>query len=305
MVRREDRLERQTRKRQVAGSKRPNERRNDDYKDGGSVRIHETIAERDEDEVHKNYQNHKKLESDWIFQEPERNGRSKEKKLTKDKIPPSTPRQQSEPETPSTPQAREYRGLGNLGTRLNISKLIPPKVFGNKEVAIPTLLKTPKEDEVVDAINKWRLRDEPPHDQLDDHIEKGKQPEVLKKDNLAPEEVVEVIKDYRSGKSSYTRMSASPNMKEVQEKMTKIKQIFEANYQEMEWTIIQGETIKEMREKTQIFEKEEFKNWMLQEANYLIVAKKIIVRTENHGLFQEFTEMNEDFSKRLEDENRY
>ncbi|PKY56034.1 hypothetical protein RhiirA4_476008 [Rhizophagus irregularis] len=34
------------------------------------------LKEGDEDEVHQNYQNHKKLESDWILQEPKGNGRS-------------------------------------------------------------------------------------------------------------------------------------------------------------------------------------------------------------------------------------
>ncbi|PKY58045.1 hypothetical protein RhiirA4_479610 [Rhizophagus irregularis] len=229
-----------------------------------------------------------------------------EKKLKKDKIPPSPAiPHQSEPTTPITPEARVYRELGVLnGPQHDISRIIPPKYFGNKALE-PHKPLMPSEDEVVDTIKKWRLTDEPSHDQFDDRFEKGKQPEIPKKDNVAPEEVVEVIKEYRSGKSNYTRLSDSPNVKEVREKMTEIRQIFEANYQEMEWTIIQGETIKEMREETQIFGKEEFKNWMLQEANYLIVAKKIIVRTENHGLFQEFAEMNEDFSKRLEDENRY
>ncbi|PKY60950.1 hypothetical protein RhiirA4_485300 [Rhizophagus irregularis] len=104
---------------------------------------------------------------------------------------------------------------------------------------------------------------------------------------------------------SYSRLSASPSMKEVKEKMIEIKEIFEANYQEMEWTSIQGESIEEMREETQISGKEEFQAWMRKDENYLILAKKIIVKTENHGLFQIFVEMNEDFTKRLEDENRY
>ncbi|PKY63127.1 hypothetical protein RhiirA4_491071, partial [Rhizophagus irregularis] len=182
----------------MAGSKRPNERRDGGNKDKGSLQIHETIAERDEDEVHKNYQNHKKLESDWIFHEPKRIGRSnrgfvEEKKSNKDKTPPAIS-YQSEPTTPSTPQARVYRELGDLGPQFDISRILRPKYFGNKELGSPKL-KTPSEEDVVDAISKWRLTDELPHDHFDDCNTKGKQPEALKKDNFAPEEVVEVIKD--------------------------------------------------------------------------------------------------------------
>ncbi|PKY56035.1 hypothetical protein RhiirA4_476009 [Rhizophagus irregularis] len=179
-----------------------------------------------------------------------------------------------------------------------------PKYMGNKEVPIPTL-RTPNEDEVVDAISKWRLTDKPPHDQFDDRIEKGKQPEIPKNDNIAPEEVVEVIKNYRIEKSNYTRLNASPSVKEVRTKLVEIGEIFEANYQKEEWTLIQGTMIKDMKEEAQITDHEEFKVWMRKEENYLVLAKKIITTTENHGLFQHFTALNEDFLKRLEDENRY
>jgi hypothetical protein len=94
-------------------------------------------------------------------------------------------------------------------------------------------------------------------------------------------------------------------IKEIKGKMIEIDEIFGLNYQNMEWEAIQGAAINEVKEEKKMYGLEDFKKWMREEDNYLILAKKIIFRAENNGLFQVFAEMNEDFTKRLEDENRY
>ncbi|PKY55447.1 hypothetical protein RhiirA4_504256 [Rhizophagus irregularis] len=279
-------------------------------------------GKRDEDGFHQNYQNHKKLESDWIFQEPKSepsslapeedrkekrpkeesgtnrlNSEQRKTEETPDKTLPSTIGQ-VEPKTPITPR-NSYMELEKLG-QFNLK--VPPRYFN------PRKPKTPNEEEVVDAISKWRLTDAiSPDDQTANHLEKGKekQKEPLKKDNVAPEEVVEIIKEYRSDKIAYTRLSDSPTDNELRKKVGEIEEIFDVNYHLMEWKAIQGEIIDEIKEEKKMSGMNDFRKWMNEEKNYLILAKKVIIRAENHGLFQVFTEMNEDFSRRLEDENRY
>ncbi|CAB4403152.1 unnamed protein product [Rhizophagus irregularis] len=225
------------------------------------------------------------------------NSEQRKTEETPDKTLPSTIGQ-VEPKTPITPR-NSYMELEKLG-QFNLK--VPPRYFN------PRKPKTPNEEEVVDAISKWRLTDAiSPDDQTANHLEKGKekQKEPLKKDNVAPEEVVEIIKEYRSDKIAYTRLSDSPTDNELRKKVGEIEEIFDVNYHLMEWKAIQGEIIDEIKEEKKMSGMNDFRKWMNEEKNYLILAKKVIIRAENHGLFQVFTEMNEDFSKRLEDENRY
>jgi hypothetical protein len=147
-------------------------------------------------------------------QEKKTTGKKQENEKEKEeRILPSTSNEE-EPKTPTTPQVRIYQELSNFAfqkqTNFNLPPLpIPLVYFGNKgETKKP---ETPKEDEVVNLINKWRLTDDTESDQGDDNLEESK---ILKQDNLAPEEVVEVIKEYRSDseKWKYTRLSTSPNI---------------------------------------------------------------------------------------------
>ncbi|EXX62821.1 hypothetical protein RirG_158240 [Rhizophagus irregularis DAOM 197198w] len=61
--------------------------------------------------------------------------------------------------------------------------------------------KTPDENEVVEMIKNWRVGEDNTQDQIDTSGKKEEQVS-LKKDNVAPEEVVEIIKDYRTKKKN-------------------------------------------------------------------------------------------------------
>ncbi|PKC61862.1 hypothetical protein RhiirA1_538892 [Rhizophagus irregularis] len=124
----------------------------------------------------------------------------------------------SEPKTPITPPERIYRELGNFASRKE-SLLHPSKA--EKPLRIS---KTPDENEVVKMIKNWRVGEENSSDQNDTSENKGQQ---LKKDNVAPEEVVEIIKDYRTtNKIKYVQYQESThdgNEKKIGEKRPILK----------------------------------------------------------------------------------
>lgn len=58
----------------------------------------------------------------------------------------------------------------------------------------------------------------------------------LKRDNVATDEVVEIIKDYRTNeKIKYVQYQGSTNELEVKEKLTELEDIFNQTSNEMEW----------------------------------------------------------------------
>ncbi|CAB4432995.1 unnamed protein product [Rhizophagus irregularis] len=137
------------------------------------------------------------------------------------------------------------------------------------------------------------------------HFEKERQKEALKKDNVAPEEVVEIIKDYRSNKISYERLKDSAKGKDIRQKMDEIKDIFYDTSNGMEWEKINLEAVTMIKDEMNIQGLEIFNQWMQKENNYLLLGKKIISLAEQNEILLEYTTLNNDFTKRLKDNNRY
>ncbi|CAB4493687.1 unnamed protein product [Rhizophagus irregularis] len=82
-------------------------------------------------------------------------------------------------------------------------------------------------------IKNWRVGEENSSDQNDTSENKGQQ---LKKDNVAPEEVVEIIKDYRTtNKIKYVQYQESTHDGSLVDKLKEVKDIFNQTSNEMEW----------------------------------------------------------------------
>ncbi|PKK62547.1 hypothetical protein RhiirC2_855603 [Rhizophagus irregularis] len=126
-------------------------------------------------------------------------------------------RQASEPKTPITPLERIYRELGKFASRKE-SLLHPSKA--EKPLRIS---KMPDENEVVELIKNWRVGEDTP-DHNDNSANKGRQ---LKKDNVAPEEVVEIIKDYQiTNKIKYVQYQESTHNGSLVDKLKEVQDIF-------------------------------------------------------------------------------
>ncbi|CAB4485798.1 unnamed protein product [Rhizophagus irregularis] len=131
-------------------------------------------------------------------------------------------------ETPMMPVDRIYAELENFATANYdfFSRLIP-RMNVNFSRQEPKKTKSPEKEKVVEMIKKWRLQEEADHQLLLDQLDKGQQSsKALNKDNVAPEEVVKIIKDYRSEKIVYKRFKDSTKRKDICEKMDEIKNIF-------------------------------------------------------------------------------
>ena len=73
-----------------------------------------------------------------------------------------------------------------------------------------------------------------------------------------PEEVVEIIKEYRTEKKNYIRLSDSATGKEIQRKLDEVKEIFVISSNEMEWEKINTEVIEKLKSELKIEELEHF-----------------------------------------------
>ncbi|GBC27965.2 hypothetical protein GLOIN_2v1881393 [Rhizophagus irregularis DAOM 181602=DAOM 197198] len=161
------------------------------------------------------------------------------------------------------------------------SKRLIPRANVNFSRQEPKKTKSPEEEKVVEMIKKWRLNEEAEHQLLLDQFDKGQQSsKALNKDNVAPEEVVEIIKDYRSEKIVYERFKDSTKRKDICGKMDKIKDIFIKTSNGMEWEKINAEAVTEMKNELKIEGMENFNQWIQKENNYLLLKKKIINKKE-------------------------
>ncbi|PKC12968.1 hypothetical protein RhiirA5_461634 [Rhizophagus irregularis] len=202
----------------------------------------------------------------------------------------------SEPKTPITPPERIYRELGNFASQKD-SLLHPSKAELPSKIS-----KTPDENEVVEMIKNWRVGEEntPGHNRTSEKKERK-----LKTDNVAPEEVVDIIKDYRtSNKIKYVQYQVSTHDVLV-DKLKEVKDIFNQTSNEMEWDKINAEAIHAIRREHGISSQEEARKWAMDKNNFFLVGNKIISLAEQTKIFQEYTTLNDNFKKRLENENRY
>lgn len=135
----------------------------------------------------------------------------------------------------------------------------------------------------------------------------------LKRGNAATDEVVDIVKELRANKDmkiKYARYKVPTNEEDdkipkLREKITELEEIFEAVNNEIEWEKIQAEAATMVRVENGFDAKDksqEFKNWVMKENNFLLLEQKIISLAEQNEILQEYTTLNNDFQKRL-DEN--
>ncbi|PKY60410.1 hypothetical protein RhiirA4_484082 [Rhizophagus irregularis] len=167
----------------------------------------------------------------------------------------------------NTPE-RIYIELGNFTSNKYRFSSVPKKgqqkILFREKVESIKKFETSSEDEVVDLISKWRIRKKMNESNID-HLEKEKQSKTLKEDNVALEEVIEIIKEYRTEKINYVSLQDLANNKEIINKMEEVKDIFYNMFN----------------------------------------RKKIISLAEQNEILLEYIMLNNDFTKRLKDENRY
>ncbi|PKK62055.1 hypothetical protein RhiirC2_717995 [Rhizophagus irregularis] len=204
----------------------------------------------------------------------------------------------SEPKTPITPLERIYRELGNFASRKE-SLLHPSKAEQPSRIS-----KMPDKNKVVEMIKNWRVGEENTPDHNDTSENKGRQ---LKKDNVVPEEVVDIIKDYRTkNKIKYVQYQESNHNSSIVDKLREVKSIFNQMSNEMEWDKINTEAIKEVAREQEITDLAKVKDWAaMAQNNFFHLGKKIISLAEKMKIFQEYTTLNDNFKQRLENENRY
>lgn len=158
------------------------------------------------------------------------------------------------------------------------------------------------EETIVDMIKAWRLNQDTELSDLDVGKEKPNltlaKPDIslpLKKDNVAPEEVVKIIKDYRAEqKIKYIQYQPpkdlTAGMRGVRKKLAESFQPHRTKSEALQVMGIEGE--------------EKIKKWALKENNFLRLGRKIISLAEQNKIMLEYTTLNEGFTKRLKDENR-
>ncbi|PKC05202.1 hypothetical protein RhiirA5_502274 [Rhizophagus irregularis] len=203
----------------------------------------------------------------------------------------------SEPKTPITPTERIYRELGNFASRKE-SLLHPSKAEQSSRIS-----KTPDENEVVEMIKNWRVGEENTPDHNDTSKNKGKQ---LMKDNVAPEEVVDIIKDYRTtNKIKYVQYQESTHDGSLVDKLKEVKEIFIQTSNEMEWERINDEALTLVKTENDLTSTEKAKEWAMKRNNFFHLGQRIISLAEKSKIFEEYTTLNDNFKQRLENENRY
>ncbi|PKB96400.1 hypothetical protein RhiirA5_385363 [Rhizophagus irregularis] len=128
----------------------------------------------------------------------------------------------------------------------------------------------------------------------------------LKKDNVAPDEVVDIIKDYRTtNKIKYVQYQESTHNCSLVDKLMEVKDIFDQTSNEMEWERINTEALHLVSKENKINSMEKAKEWAMEKNNFFLLGQRIISLAEKMKIFQEYTTLNDNFKQRLENENRY
>lgn len=177
----------------------------------------------------------------------------------------------------------------------------------------------PSDEKIVNMIQAWRLKEkeEKGSDNGDEDSEDGlglsclekSASEPLKRDNVAPDEVVEIIKELRGEEKRrfpYTPYQASDNddFNSVKYKMEEIELIFKQISNGMEWEKINVEALQSIKNEHGLTTPGEVKTWVLKTNNFLRLGQKIISIAEQSKIMSEYMTMNEEFRKCLKDENR-
>ncbi|PKY48877.1 hypothetical protein RhiirA4_526293 [Rhizophagus irregularis] len=219
--------------------------------------------------------------------------------------------------TPMTPPDRIYSELGNFASK-NYDFF--GKFQSQKDAKIPdfsmksqnpekTRKKTPNEDEVVDLVKKWRLNDNTPD--IPSPNNGKKDPGTLKKDNVAPEEVVEIICNHRlelhEKAKSCAKLKDNSSPVEITTKVKEWQKIYTETGNEMQWEAISLVALEEKQEAENLEGQEEVSKWLTKQENMLSLRKRVIELAEQQNDLDsgEYWTLNDNFTKRLEDVNRY
>jgi hypothetical protein len=112
----------------------------------------------------------------------------------------------------------------------------------------------------------------------------------LRKDNVAPDEVVEIIKDYRiKEKIKYVQYQASTHEGSLTDKLMEVRGIFEQTSNEMEWEKINTDALKEVSRENKIDSLEKAKEWAMEKNNFFLLGQRIIGLAEQSKIFAEYT----------------
>ncbi|PKY55491.1 hypothetical protein RhiirA4_474981 [Rhizophagus irregularis] len=220
--------------------------------------------------------------------------------------------------TPMTPPDRIYSELENFASKnydffgkIPSRKDIKIPDFSTKSQKNPEKMnRTPNEDEVVEMVKKWRVKDSTPIDQSPK--EEGKEDSgILKKDNIAPEEVVEIICNHREELHKKAKEVAKLKEKaspvKITTKVSEWKKVYVDSGNEMQWEAISLVALEEKQEEQGLEGQEEVSKWLTKQENMLNLRKRVIELAEQQNDLDsgEYWTLNDDFTKRLEDVNRH
>ncbi|EXX78499.1 hypothetical protein GLOIN_2v1777702 [Rhizophagus irregularis DAOM 181602=DAOM 197198] len=129
-------------------------------------------------------------------------------------------------------------------------------------------------------------------------------------DNVAPDEVVKIIKDYRAKKKmiEYAPCQASKNesgdASKVRDKLEELEKIFMQTSNDMEWEKINRDALRLIKNEHGLNEPGQVKSCAMKSYNFMMLGQRVISMEEQSDIMREYTTLNDDFKKRLKDENR-
>ncbi|PKY56435.1 hypothetical protein RhiirA4_507245 [Rhizophagus irregularis] len=249
------------------------------------------------------YKEEKKKRTTSVSQEKEKRQEetkviSKKNVESESKGPSIIPTNLTSPETPSLLPDRSYRELGNYTSRKESSMHSP------KEQTRQRIFETPDEDHVVNMINKWRLSGQVTPKQADNLLRSHE----LKKDNVATEEVVEIINEHReTEKIKYVQYDPnSSNSNGLRDKLEELQKIFERLDSEMEWKKINSQAIEKVTNSFSPKEKRALEKGSPPSVqSFTRIGERVIDLAEQNDIVKLYTTLNDGFERRLRDENRY
>ncbi|POG61510.1 hypothetical protein GLOIN_2v1786489 [Rhizophagus irregularis DAOM 181602=DAOM 197198] len=130
-----------------------------------------------------------------------------------------------------------------------------------------------EEEEVVDMIKGWQIREKKEEESESDdenfgiNLMEKTANKPLKRDNVATDEIVDIIRDYQTDRIIYnSKKEANKSEKELRERLTILEEIFEVTSNMMEWEHIYTPSSSNGREKRERFlrrryEKETGEKW--------------------------------------------
>ncbi|PKK59598.1 hypothetical protein RhiirC2_820663 [Rhizophagus irregularis] len=160
-------------------------------------------------------------------------------------------------------------------------------------------------------INKWRLNDgtTPEQTEILEQTSHSSIPnKVLRKDNVAPDEVVKIINEHRQMKKieyvHYNTISGG-SKGYLTAKLDELQSIFEQLDSAMEWKKINTQAVSEITDSLPQEELTAIANGSPSKKSFFIIGRRVISLAEQNDIIRLYTTLNDGFEQRLKDENRY